>query len=89
MRGGNQAVFAVSDQILPVCRAERLLAEGTLFGIIILQQRPLKRLFMRCFCHINRLHSIRIQFRVEHAGGDRAGRWIKILHLFRPDMIFL
>ena len=46
-------------------------------------------LFFHSFGHIYRLHSQRVHLGIIHAGGQRAGSWIKILNLIGNKTVFL
>ena len=60
---------------------QRLNDEPTLVRPAPLQQRALHILFVRRLGDVDRLHRARVDAGVVHAGADRAGRGVEILHL--------
>ena len=79
----DQTFRAKSDQIRTSCNAERFLYQLVIFRTPVLDQCPLKRLAMRIFLHIDRLHRPRIQSGIVHTGRYRCRSRIKVLHLLR------
>ena len=84
-----QTLSAIADQNCTMGSTQRLRTKGVVLRIIILKQCPLKCLVVGVLCHIDRLHGVRIQLRIEHTGGDGTRGGIKVLHLLRANMIFL
>ena len=63
-----------------------------LFGVarlIILEQSALKCLALGGLLDEHRLEGVGIETGVEHAGADRAGRRVEILHLLRAHVVFI
>ncbi len=85
----DQTLRAIADQICTMGSMQCLRTKGVVLRIIILKQCPLKCLVVGVLCHIDRLHGVRIQLRIEHTGGDGARGGIKVLHLLRANVIFL
>ena len=83
----HEALSAVADQILAPGRYERFAHEPGVFGVGILQKRSLHRLFVRIRRDVHVLHRDGIDARVVHAGADRAGRGVKILHLLGAGVV--
>lgn len=84
----HKAVFAVSDEIVPVCFVKRL-AHGV--GVIrheVLQKRALHGFFLRVGGNIDLFKSIWVKPGVEHTGGNRSRRGVKILYLLRAEAVF-
>ena len=72
-----------ADQILPAAQAQRLAHQIVIGRVAILQEGALHGLFVRIFGDIDRLHRPRVQARVVHAGRERTGRGVEVLHLLR------
>lgn len=85
----DQTLRAIADQICTMGSTQCLRTKGVVLRIIILKQCPLKCLVVGVLGHIDRLHGVRIQLRIEHTGGDGARGGIKVLHLLRANVIFL
>ena len=85
----HEALPAVTDQILASGKGERFAHEPGVFGIGILQKRALHRLFVRVRRDVHVLHRDGVDARVVHAGADRAGRRVKILHLLGAGVVRL
>ena len=85
----DQTLRAIADQIRTMGSTQCLRTKGVVLRIIILKQCPLKCLVVGVLCHIDRLHGVRIQLRIEHTGGNGARGGIKVLHLLRANVIFL
>ena len=56
---------------------------------MVVYQRTLHPLLVHLFCHIDRLHGERVQFRIIHAGRQRTRRRVEVLHLIRYEPVFL
>ncbi len=54
-----------------------------------MKHRPLQTLFLRIGRNVDSLSRHRIDSGIKHAGGQRPGRGVKILHLIRDKAIFL
>lgn len=65
---GNEAVWAISDEVASACPDECRTNHRVMFGLEILEERTLFRLFFCGTRNIYRLHGIRIQPRIEHTG---------------------
>ena len=85
----HEALPAVTDQILASGKGERFAHEPGVFGIGILQKRALHRLFVRVGRDVHVLYRDGVDARVVHAGADRAGRRVKILHLLGAGVVRL
>ena len=77
----DETVFAEADQILAPGLVQRLNDEAALIRAAPLQQRALHILFVRRLGDVDRLHRAWVDAGVVHAGADRAGRGVEILHL--------
>ena len=88
----NQALGAGTDQILPVGLDQRLFHQIIVFGIPVLDQRPLHGLLMGVRGDIDLLHGPGVQAGVVHDSGQGRGGGVEVLHLLRivahiPDVL--
>ena len=77
-----QAVLTVANQIVSSAFFERAQHGLAVFRLEILEQRALLGFFSRCSCYIDGFHGDRVQTRIIHASGNRAGGWVEVLYLF-------
>ena len=78
----DETFAACTDEILAVCLAQSLANQIEILRAAELEKRTLHGFFFRRTGNVDRLAVSRVYTGVEHAGGKRAGRGVKILHLF-------
>ena len=79
--GADEALLAVSDQILSAQLRQSLADEVGVGGAVILQKGALKLLFVIIGGNVDLLHIKGIYPRVEHYRRRRSGCGVEILHL--------
>ena len=78
----HETFAAGADQILAVRLTQGFADEIEILRAAELEQRALHGLFLRRTRDIDRFAGARIEAGIEHAGGQRSRRGVKILHLF-------
>ena len=77
----DEAFGSGADEVVASGLEKRLSHELAVLGVAVLDERALHGLFVRRFCHVDRLHRAWVEPRVVHAGRNRRGRGIEILDL--------
>lgn len=87
LAGTDQALLLIADEIGAARLLQRLHHQRPLLRPRPLQKCPLHGLVLGVAGHVDLRHVPRVDTRVVHAGGQRAGRGIKVLHLLRRSAV--
>ncbi len=78
---GHELALSVTDEVAPARPDESLDDPAAVLGLEVLQENTLHRLVCGRLRNVYRFKSVRVEPRVEHTGGDSAGRGVEVLHL--------